>query len=624
MRTSTRLLKYITPYSGSIFIAILCTFLIAFCEMAYVSTLAETIDAIKVIDTNGLPTSVVFFKDLFLRHNSAASGMAETPDPPSSRHTSGGWTVYLADTKAALRLVSLIALAILALFVVKGILSFGHIYIMSRASQKLILHLRDELYGKLVHFPLGFFTKRRAGDIMSRGTNDMATLHNSIHSIAGVVRAGATVLVFVTMMFIKSWQLTILTALVFPPAIYAINRFGKRIKVASIRIQEKLADISSYLERTVFGIKIIKSFATEDWEKSQFTEENRTKYSVSMKRARLSACLLPLIEVISATGMVMVFWLGFWQVITGRLTTGWFIGFIAMVGMVYKPVKTLGTFNIAFQQAMASAERIFEILDVWPEVHEAPDAVAIPRIKGDVEFRDVSFAYDGQGSVLNHINLRVNAGELIALVGPSGAGKTTLVSLLTRFYETTSGEIIIDGYPIPKLILKSLRQQVGLVPQETVIFGGTVWENIAYGRFDASEEEVIHAAKNANAHEFITQLPNGYYTPIGERGMQISGGQRQRLAIARAILKDPRILILDEATSSLDTESEALIQEALANLMRGRTTFVIAHRLSTVMNADRILVLNNGRIVESGTHNQLFAQNGLYRRLCNAQLRSDE
>ena len=624
MRTSTRLLKYITPYSGSIFIAILCTFLIAFCEMAYVSTLAETIDAIKVIDTNGLPTSVVFFKDLFLRHNSAASGMAETPDPPSSRHTSGGWTVYLADTKAALRLVSLIALAILALFVVKGILSFGHIYIMSRASQKLILHLRDELYGKLVHFPLGFFTKRRAGDIMSRGTNDMATLHNSIHSIAGVVRAGATVLVFVTMMFIKSWQLTILTALVFPPAIYAINRFGKRIKVASIRIQEKLADISSYLERTVFGIKIIKSFATEDWEKSQFTEENRTKYSVSMKRARLSACLLPLIEVISATGMVMVFWLGFWQVITGRLTTGWFIGFIAMVGMVYKPVKTLGTFNIAFQQAMASAERIFEILDVWPEVHEAPDAVAIPRIKGDVEFRDVSFAYDGQGSVLNHINLRVNAGELIALVGPSGAGKTTLVSLLTRFYETTSGEIIIDGYPIPKLILKSLRQQVGLVPQETVIFGGTVWENIAYGRFDASEEEVIHAAKNANAHEFITQLPNGYDTPIGERGMQISGGQRQRLAIARAILKDPRILILDEATSSLDTESEALIQEALANLMRGRTTFVIAHRLSTVMNADRILVLNNGRIVESGTHNQLFAQNGLYRRLCNAQLRSDE
>ena len=624
MRTSTRLLKYITPYSGSIFIAILCTFLIAFCEMAYVSTLAETIDAIKVIDTNGLPTSVVFFKDLFLRHNSAASGMAETPDPPSSRHTSGGWTVYLADTKAALRLVSLIALAILALFVVKGILSFGHIYIMSRASQKLILHLRDELYGKLVHFPLGFFTKRRAGDIMSRGTNDMATLHNSIHSIAGVVRAGATVLVFVTMMFIKSWQLTILTALVFPPAIYAINRFGKRIKGASIRIQEKLADISSYLERTVFGIKIIKSFATEDWEKSQFTEENRTKYSVSMKRARLSACLLPLIEVISATGMVMVFWLGFWQVITGRLTTGWFIGFIAMVGMVYKPVKTLGTFNIAFQQAMASAERIFEILDVWPEVHEAPDAVAIPRIKGDVEFRDVSFAYDGQGSVLNHINLRVNAGELIALVGPSGAGKTTLVSLLTRFYETTSGEIIIDGYPIPKLILKSLRQQVGLVPQETVIFGGTVWENIAYGRFDASEEEVIHAAKNANAHEFITQLPNGYDTPIGERGMQISGGQRQRLAIARAILKDPRILILDEATSSLDTESEALIQEALANLMRGRTTFVIAHRLSTVMNADRILVLNNGRIVESGTHNQLFAQNGLYRRLCNAQLRSDE
>jgi subfamily B ATP-binding cassette protein MsbA len=323
----------------------------------------------------------------------------------------------------------------------------------------------------------------------------------------------------------------------------------------------------------------------------------------------------------TALGMVTVFWLGLWQVITGSLSIGWFIAFIGLVGTIYKPIKTIGTFNAAFQQAMASAERIFELLDLPSEAHDTPGAISISKIKGDVEFRDVSFAYDGGKPVLSHINLRVKAGESIALVGPSGAGKTTLLSLLTRFYNVTDGEITIDGNSIFRLTLKSLRQQVGLVPQETVIFGGTVRENVAYGRFGATEEEIIHAARSANAHEFITQLPNGYDTPIGEHGSRISGGQRQRLAIARVILKDPHILILDEATSDLDAESEALIQEALANLMKDRTTFVIAHRLSTVVNADRIIVLDDGKIVESGTHSQLFARNGLYRKLCDAQFR---
>ena len=653
MNTSTRLLKYILPYSGSMIIAIICALLMALCEAGYVGILAETIDTVEYIGHNGLPASVELLKKSPFRHNSIRSSAREDSqafekleqrnsdsanprEAISSRvrehsptrftmRASGTWTIYLADRKAALGLVSLIALVILALFVLKGILYFCHTYVVSRVGQKLILNLREELYSKLVYFPLGFFTKRRTGDIMSRGTNDMAMLQNAVKSMSDAVRAAGTILVFVTMMLITSWQLTTLTAVIFPPAIYVINRFGKRIKGASARIQAKVADISSYLERTIFGIKIIKSFATEDWEKARFAEENRAKYSVAMRRVRLSAYLIPLIEIMTAVGMVAVFWMGFWQVITGRLSTGWFIAFIGMVGMVYKPVKTLGTFNASFQQAVASAERIFEVLDIQPEAYEAPDAIDIPRIKGNVEFRELSFAYDGHVKpVLNHINLKVNAGELIALVGPSGAGKTTLVSLLTRFYEVESGEITIDGYPISKLTLKSLRQQVGLVPQETVIFGGTVRENIAYGRFDATEEEIIQAAKSANAHEFITQLPNGYDTPIGERGAEISGGQRQRLAIARAILKDPRILILDEATSSLDTESEALIQEALANLMKGRTTFVIAHRLSTVINADRILVLKDGEIVESGTHSQLLARNGLYHRLCNAQFRLNE
>lgn len=629
MSTSTRLLKYITPYSGTICAAMVCALLIACCEMGYVATLAEMIDTIKVIDTNHLPTSVVLFEDLPLQRDSMPSDIGETIALlPSLKRlyqpASGGLMVHLIDTNAALKMMLFIALGILILFLMKGILSFFHMYIISRVGQKLVLKLRDEFYGKLVHFPLGFFTERRAGDIMSRGTNDMARLHTSIQSMSDAVRAAATILVLVTIMVLKSWQLTLFTAAAFPPLIYIISQFGKRVKNVSALIQAKIADISSYLERTIFGIEVIKSFATEDWEKKRFTEENRAKYSVAMKRVRLSAYLVPFMEIITMTGMMAVFWFGFWQVITGRLTTGWFIGFITMVGMIYRHAKTLGKFNVSFQQAVASAERIFEIIDVQPEPHDAPDAVSLPEIRGDVVFKDVSFSYDGQAPVLNHINLKVKAGESIALVGPSGVGKTTLVSLLTRFYNVTGGEITIDDYPISRISLKSLRQHVGLVPQETVIFGGTARENIAYGRFDATEDEIIQAAKGANAHEFIAQLPDGYDTSIGEKGMQLSGGQRQRLAIARVILKDPHILILDEATSSLDTESEALVQEALANLMKGRTTFVIAHRLSTVVNADRIIVLNNGEIVESGTHSQLFAQNGLYRKLCDAQFRSAE
>jgi subfamily B ATP-binding cassette protein MsbA len=620
MNASARLLKYILPYSGSIIIAIICALLIAFCEVGYYGILAETIDAVKVMETKGLPTSVDFHSPL--HRGNVSLDRTKKPQPETSESDSVWRTVRLADTKAALRLISLILSIILALVVAKGILTFGNTYLMSRVGQKLILNLRKELYDKMVYFPLGFFTRSRTGDIMSRGTNDMAMLQSAVTSISSILRAAVTIPIFVIIMLIKSWQLTVLTALILPPAIYVINRFGKRIKLASSRIQAKVADISSYLERTIFGIKIIKSFATEDWEKEKFAEENRAKYSAAMRRVRLSAYLSPLIEIMTAIGTIFVLWFGLWQVITGRLTTGWFLMFIAMVGSIYKPVKILGTFTAVFQQALASAERIFEILDVQPEAKDAPDAISLSRINGDVEFRDVSFAYDSQRPVLNHVSLRVDAGESIALVGPSGAGKTTFVNLLLRFYEVTDGEITIDGHPISRITLKSLRQQVGLVPQETVIFGGTVRENIAYGRFDATGEEIIQAARSANAHEFISEFTNGYDTPIGERGMQISGGQRQRLAIARAILKDPHILILDEATSSLDTESEALIQQALENLMRGRTTFVIAHRLSTVMNADRILVLDNGQIVESGTHSQLFARNGLYRKLCEAQFRS--
>lgn len=616
MNSSKRLFKYVVPYVGSALIAFFCTMLIALCEMGYVSMLAETIDAVKVIDTKGLPSEITFFKSFSLQ-----KAVKSTDQPENDSRFS--IKVYLADSNDAIRLVTYIVLSILAIFVIKGILTYGKTYIMSRIGQKMILNLRYELYSKLVHFPLGFFTEKKAGDIISRGTNDMAMLSYSVNSLAEAIQAVATVLVFVVMMFIKSWQLTLLTIVVFPPTIYIINLFGKRIKKASTKIQSKLADISSYFAKTLSGIKIIKSFATEDWEKGHFAQENKTQYVVSMKRVKLNAYQTPLIEFISTLGMVTVFWFGFLQVITGKLTTGWFIGFVAMVGLVYKPLKTISIFNSSIQQAYASADRIFEILDIESEIHDSPDAISIKRIDGNVELRDVTFFYDDGKPVLNHINLKVSAGESIALVGPSGAGKTTLVNLLMRFYDVTEGEITIDGYSISKISLKSLRSQVGLVPQETILFGGTIKENIAYGRFSASDDEIIQSAKSANIHDFIMQLPNRYDTQVGEHGMQLSGGQRQRISIARAILKDPRILILDEATSSLDTESESLIQDVLAYLMKGRTTFIIAHRLSTIMNSDRILVMKNGEIVESGTHNQLLSMNGLYKRLSNAELKRD-
>lgn len=585
--------------------------LIAFCEMAYVSFFAEAIDFISIINNKGFPVEITLFSDLSLNKRFGTDQSS----------TKTGFRVYLPDQGSAIRFMTIFILSILLLFIIKGVLSYSHTYLISRVGQKLILNLRSELYDRIVHLPLSFFTEKRTGDIMSRATNDMSMLQNSVNSIADAIQALATVVIFLVRMITKSWQLTLLTAIVFPPAIVLINRFGRKIKTASNRIQSKLSDISSYLERTISGVKIIKSFTAESWEKERFDEENKAKYVAAMKRVKLSAYLIPLIEVMSALGMMLVFWVGFWQVISGKLTVGWFIGFITMVGMVYKPVRTLGSFNSAFQQAIASAERIFELMDAHPETDDSPDALELDKVVGDVEFKDVSFTYNGNEPALEHVNLTVKAGESVALVGPSGAGKTTLINLLTRFYNVKDGEITIDGHPISKIKLRSLRSHIGLVPQETILFSGTVKENIAYGRLGATDEDVINAAKEANAHDFIMKLPNGYNTYIGEHGAQLSGGQRQRIAIARSILKNPSILILDEATSSLDAESEALVQDALTRLMKGRTTFIIAHRLTTITNADKIVVIDKGRIVEVGTHQQLYERQGVYRRIFDSQIK---
>ena len=599
MSIHTRLLKYIIPHTGSILLALFCALVISLCELCYVRILEDTIDALKIME-EGLPAKVSYF------------------------HIKGylpGINPTLKDLGDAFRLVMFIAAGLFLFVIVKGIFTYGNAYLMFRVGYKLVVRLRQEMYNKITLSPLSLLKQQRAGDLIMRVINDAAALRDCIGSTADVLRSAVIVVVFPTIMFIKSWKLALLTLLVLPSLSYLINQFGKRIRKTSTRVQEKGADITAHLEEKIPGMPIIKSFTTEEREMQQFAAENQRQYRFALKRVRLKALQTPLIELFSAVGIVSVFGFGCWQVINGKFTTGDFVGYIVMAGMVFKPIRRLGTFNSTLQQTLASVERIFYVLDFPAETSEFKGRIELPEIRGEVEFQNVSFSYDDDTLVLRNINFKALPGATIALGGRSGVGKTTLLNLLPRFYEATEGEILIDGYKVKEVKLKSLRSQIAIVPQDVILFNGTIAENILYGNPNATFEAVAQAAKQANAHNFIRQLPQGYETQIRERGTLLSGGQQQRLTIARAILKAPKILLLDEATSDLDSESEMLIQESLANLMQGRTTFVIAHRLATVRNADKILILDRGQIVESGTHQQLMAQNGLYRDLCAAQMK---
>ena len=518
-----------------------------------------------------------------------------------------------------------IVVSIIVVFIIRGIAFYGQSYLMNYVGQRVIIDIRKAVFEKLQRLSLSFYDKNKTGTIMSYVTNDVNALQAAmVENVVEMVTESVILIASIVMMIYLDWRLFLVTFSTFPVVLLFIDQFGKRIRKSGSRIQEATADITSVLQETVSSARVIKSFVREEYEINRFDQENIKNFRANMKYAQLSATLTPTIEFVAAVGVTIILWYGGNSVIEGTITAGSLVAFLTYAVNISNPIKRLSRVIGNIQKALAAAQRVFDVLDLPETIHNAPEAKALPMVKGNVRFNNVSFSYNPGEQVLNNVSFDVKPGEMIAFVGPSGAGKSTVASLLPRFYDVTDGSITIDGEDIRRVTLQSLREQVGIVPQETVLFNGSVYDNILYGRLDATKEEVEAAAKAANAHNFITELPQGYQTMLGDRGVNISGGQRQRISIARAILKNPQILILDEATSALDTESERVVQEALDRLMIGRTSFVIAHRLSTIKNADKIMVLEKGCLVEQGTHDELMAKDGLYAHLYKIQYRSKE
>lgn len=529
----------------------------------------------------------------------------------------------LADKNGTM--LNWIAASIIAIFIVRGLFWYGQNYLMSYVGQSVIIDIRAAVFKKLQRLSVSFYDKNKTGTIMSYVTNDVNALQSAmVENTIEMITEGFILIGSVVAIIYLDWRLTLFTVCTFPVVLWFMEFFGKKIRKTGGRIQECTADITSVLQESVASARVIKSFVREDYEVDRFDVENKANFRANMKNAQLMATLTPVVELVAAIGVTMVIWYGGNNVINGTITAGSLVAFLTYAVNISNPIKRLTRVIGNIQKALAAAQRVFMIIDMPEEIAESRDAKQLPEVSGKVEFQNVSFAYNDKGNVITDLSFSVKPGEVIAIVGPSGAGKSTIANLLPRFYDVNKGDIKIDGHSVREVTLDSLREQVGIVPQETMLFNGSVYNNILYGRLDATKEEIEAAAKAANAHDFIMQLTDGYETKLGDRGVNLSGGQRQRIAIARAILKNPRILILDEATSALDTESERVVQEALDRLMVGRTSFVIAHRLSTVKNADKILVLEKGNLVESGTHDELLALDGLYAHLYKIQYRNKE
>ncbi len=537
----------------------------------------------------------------------------------------------IIDEVVGQRLLSYLPRLVLGLagvYALTHFLRFGDLYLRHVLGERFILDLRVLLYDYLQRLSISFFESQQTGEIMSRITNDVNALENFVtHSVGFLIVDLLRLVGTAVILYVLDWQLALLTLLPVPVLAVAMRLFNTRVRPIYRQIRDRLGDINAELQDNISGIRVIQAFGQERHELDRFTQRSTRYYEERVRGIRQWSIFFPAIGFVASLGMVIVLGFGVHRVLSGALTLGGLVAFISYVASFYEPINRLVEVDNMVQQAIAAGERVFELLDTVPEVEDAPDAIELPAIQGAIAFEGVSFRYgtgdsstgSEQREVLREVSFQMQPGQVVALVGPSGAGKTSIANLIPRFYDPVGGRVTVEGHDARKVKLASLRRQVAVVLQDTFLFNGTVRDNIIYGKPAASEDEMIAAAQAAYAHEFIVNLPQGYETEIGERGVKLSGGQKQRLALARAILTDPRILILDEATSSVDAEAEYLIQQALEKVLEGRTALVIAHRLSTIRHADKIIALEDGRIVEVGDHRQLLARGGLYSQMYRRQ-----
>lgn len=507
----------------------------------------------------------------------------------------------------------------------RGLFSYCQMYLAASIGQKVIMQMRNQIFEHLQNLSFGFYEQKQTGQLMSKVLSDVGMVQNLFSStIIDLIVEPIMVILAIGWALYINWKLTLIFLIIMPLIALLIGRIGRMMRKVGKKIQQNVADTTAILQETISAIRVVKSFAMEDYEIGRFRSQTKKNYLVSMKGVRLQGILNPAVELLALIGLGILIWYGGNAVYRMEMTPGQFWTFVLVIGYISNPIKKLSRVSNQIQHSLAAADNIFKLLDEKSDVPDPEHPISLPSLRGEIVFSNVSFCYKAGEPVLKGINFQAKPGEVIALVGSSGAGKTTLVNLVPRFYDPVAGDIWVDGVNLREVDLKSYRRQMGIVPQETVLFTGTIRENIAYGRIDATPQEIEAAAKAANAHDFIGELSDGYQTMVGERGVTLSGGQRQRVAIARAILRDPKILILDEATSALDIASEILVQDALQRLMKNRTTFVIAHRLSTIRNADRILVMNDGLIVEVGSHEELLQKGGAYQALYQKQFAAKE
>ena len=529
------------------------------------------------------------------------------------------WDVITVQHDAG-RMNNLIAL-FLGLVVIQGLCSMGHSYLTASVSQHIVADFRRHLFAHLQTLSVGFFARRRTGELLSRLMNDVTVIQSVVtETPIDTAKQLVTFVGGIGFLLAMNWRLCLLILVLLPLLVFVAKLFGRRLKSLSTSIQDQTAALSTLIEEVIAGIRVVKSFVQTTREEARFSAQVEQSLSLTLRRAGIMAVFIPVISLLTFSAAAAVLWYGGRQVIDGAVSPGELFAFVLFAGILIGPFSSAARVFAQIREAQGATARVFEILDTYPEIRDLPNAIALPAVSGHIAAEHVSFTYDARQPVLTDVSFGSKPGELVAIVGPTGAGKTTVMNLLHRFYDPTAGRITVDGIDLRQVTLESWYRQIALVPQETILFGGTILDNIRYGDRDATEEAVKEASRAAYAHDFIMGFPDQYQTLVGEKGINLSGGQRQRIAIARAVLKNPRILLLDEATSSLDTESERLVQEALERLMKGRTTVVIAHRLTTIQRADRILVLDKGRVVESGTHGELMARQGLYHYLYSIRL----